>query len=186
MAAVTVDSGPIAAEDYPESMPQSRWPDLLRVRRTFLDIRLPHDCRILVRFREEADLMYQALGFSNADELVRAGYGLEPGQINAAVEWLKHNRPQKAIGLGDIPPLRKRPGQPRKEEKNDGNNIILRGSNRFHWLARLERDAESEPTVAVELERVRSGESSPHAAAVRLGWRSPRHCKTCHCFEETP
>lgn len=63
---------------------------------------------------------------------------------------------------------------------------VSNSPGRDYWLARMERDASQNAEVAVELDAVQRGASSARAAAVRLGWRSPKHCRSCQCFAEEP
>ena len=66
-------------------------------------------------------------------------------------------------------------------------DIARQGPARYgtpeYWLARLERDAPESAEVAVELQAVDEGRSTARSAAVRLGWRSPKHCRSCQCFD---
>jgi|RhiMetdeSRZDD1v2_1073273.scaffolds.fasta_scaffold852374_2 hypothetical protein len=62
--AVMIDSGPLKPTDLLSSVPQDKWAELVRLRKTFLKTELGYDCRCLVRFVEEAEQMYQSLGFA--------------------------------------------------------------------------------------------------------------------------
>lgn len=64
-------------------------------------------------------------------------------------------------------------GGDRRSDEFQGSNTTLIRSSRGGWLAKLERDAPKSEDVAVELAQVQRGNSTPHAAAVRLGWRTP-------------
>src|SRR4051794_31772546 len=94
-----IDSGPIEAEDSPEDVPREQWRSLMLARQTFLEVTLSFDCRCLVRFVNDAELMYRELGFPSADAMIREGYGLESGEITVALEWLRLNPPNEPIAL---------------------------------------------------------------------------------------
>jgi hypothetical protein len=72
-----IDSGPIEATDRLRDVPRANWHDLMLARRQFLEIQLSSDCRHLVEFVNDAKLMFEALGFSSAKQMIREGYGLE-------------------------------------------------------------------------------------------------------------
>lgn len=64
-------------------------------------------------------------------------------------------------------------GRPTNEEREDkGYNVTLipRGHNREYAVARLERDAQADPTKAELLAEVKAGRKSAHAAAVEAGY----------------
>lgn len=96
---VKIDSGPVEATDKFHDTPKEKWRLLLIAKRSFLGRRLEHDCRCLIEFCEEAEAVYGDLGFGSAEEMIREGYELDPSQVELAVAWLKHNEPQKQIGL---------------------------------------------------------------------------------------
>jgi hypothetical protein len=88
---VSIDSGPITAEDRLRDVPREKWHDLMLARRYFMEVRLSHDCRCLVEFVDDAKLMFEALGFASVEDMISNGYGLEPAEIAVAVEWLRLN-----------------------------------------------------------------------------------------------
>ena len=171
--AVTIDSGPVEAEDFLRDVPQNKWRLLMLARRHFMEVKLSHDCRCLVQFVNDAELMFGALGFTSANDMVRKGYGLKPEEINVAVEWLRLNPPKEPIPLKVAVKLGKR-GRPKKgEEKGDNVTLNGRGNSRAYTLARLDRDEHTELAG-----KVRSGEMSANAAAIQMGYRK-RPTFTC-------
>jgi hypothetical protein len=51
--AVIVQTGPISAQDDPATVPVAEWGILISERRRFARVRLPYDCRELLRFIDE-------------------------------------------------------------------------------------------------------------------------------------
>jgi len=174
MATVTINSGPVDASDALRDVPKDRWFELMQVRRDFLDVHLVHDCRRLLEFVEDADRMYDALGFNNPEDFIARGLQLDPQDVAWAVEGLHRLRPdeaipfQKAIELGKrergIPGGKAGPGRGHKT----GDNITRfeRGTSHDYILARLERDGHSELA-----EKVRTKAMSASAAAIAAGFR---------------
>ena len=91
---VRIDSGPLEATDKFEQVPKDKWRTLMRVKRDFLSTNLAYDCRCLVEFCQEAELVYNDCGFTSAAEMIQHGYELDPVEIELAVAWLKHNQPK--------------------------------------------------------------------------------------------
>jgi hypothetical protein len=91
MAAVRIDSGPIEAADQLRDVPREKWHDLMLARRQFMEIRLSHDCRCLVEFVNDAELMFEALCFSSPEAMIREGFKLDPQEVALAIEWLRLN-----------------------------------------------------------------------------------------------
>src|SRR5882672_4071571 len=115
--AVVIDSGPVSAEDFLRHVPRDKWRELMLARRRFLDVRLSHDCRCLVQFVNDAEAMFEVLGFASAEQMIREGYGLEPKEIDIAVEWLKLNQPCEAVSLKIV--LGKHGGDRKSEKVKD-------------------------------------------------------------------
>ena len=99
---VKIDSGPLEATDKFEQVPKDKWRTLMRVKRDFLSINLAYDCRCLVEFCQEAELVYSDCGFKSAAEMIQHGYELDPVEIELAVAWLKHNQPKQEISLETV------------------------------------------------------------------------------------
>jgi hypothetical protein len=174
MARVSIDSGPVDPTDSFASTPRDKWKLLVWEKRDFLSTRLNYDCRCLVEFCQEANTVWQELGYESAADMVRNGYELDPQEIEIAVAWLKINEPDTAIGIGDIKAkveaARKKPladvGPPTKEERgNVCNANIAKGGTVDYTLRRLARD---NPEM---LNRIESGELSVNAAAIAAGIR---------------
>lgn len=164
---VKIDSGPVEPTDKFENTPKDKWRLLLIAKRSFLGRRLKHDCRCLIEFCEEAEIVFDALGFSSAEEMIREGYELDPSQIELAVAWLKANGVDKPVSLDDIVPLAKHGeiGNGRKAESRGTACTSTRGGNPEYTLRRLKRDA---PEL---LDKIETGELSVNAAAIQAGIR---------------
>ncbi len=173
MAVVAIDSGPIEATDRLSNVPKESWRSLMLARRHFLQVNLSYDCRCLVEFVSDAGEMYGPLGYASVDQMIRDGYGLEPAEIEIAVEWLRLNPPddptplERAKELGQrligIPGGKAGPGRGKKT----GDNItrLKRGTSHAYTVARLDRDR---PDLAA---RVHAGELSANAAAIEAGFK---------------
>jgi hypothetical protein len=164
MAKVLIDSGPISATYPLRDVPREKWRDLMLARRSFLEITLPHDCRCLIELCKDAKQMFEPLGFHSVEHMIREGYGLEPDDINVAVEWLKLNPPAEPVALDQAITLGKW-GRPKKGEEKPCNTSFKYGT-RDHWLLRLERDGHVDLAA-----KVRAGELSANAAAIEAGFR---------------
>jgi len=178
MARVSIDSGPVDPTDSFASTPRDKWKLLVWEKRDFLSTRLNYDCRCLVEFCQEANTVWQELGYESAADMVRNGYELDPQEIEIAVAWLKINEPDTAIGIGDIKAkvadARKKPllpddvkeGRPKSSERSVDNVNTSKGGNATDYtLRRLARDC---PEM---LDRIESGELSVNAAAIAAGIR---------------
>ena len=175
MAAVTINSGPVTDGLKLREVPQEKWFDLMQVRRSFLRTHLPYDCRRLLEFVEDADNMYEALGFASPDDFIARGLELDPQDVAWAVDGLRRLKPdepipfQKAIALGKreigIPGGKAGPGPGHKTVGNT-NRLSAGGTTSDYILARLERDGH--PELA---EKVRAKAMSASAAAIAAGFR---------------
>lgn len=188
---VTINSGAPEPTDKFEDTPRSKWKTLLNVKRSFLSRRLKHDCRCLIDFCEEAELVYAELGFASAEEMIREGYELDPSQIELAVAWLKSNGTEKPIGLDDIgrkiaeakaAPLPTqeigvdggKPGPGRGKKTDDIVSRLNYGNDTEYTLRRLARDC---PQM---LDKIEAGELSVNAAAIQAGIRKkPKPEEVC-------
>jgi hypothetical protein len=177
--AVAIDSGPVSAEDQLRHVPREKWHDLMLARRYFLEVHLSHDCRCLVEFVNDAKTMFRDLGFASVEQMIREGYRLEPDEIAIAVRWLELNPPNEPLSLDQAVTLGKHGGDRRSKAKADQVDIInlkhKGGTSRDYILARLDRD-QSELAI-----KVRSGELSANAAAIKAGFRKKpvRRCPKC-------
>jgi hypothetical protein len=178
--ALVIKSGPITAEDSVHQVPPEKWRELVDARRRFLEIKLSHDCRCLVEFVNDAEIMFSTLGYSTRDDLIRDGYGLEPAEIDIAVQWLELNPPTQPISLQVVKFLANHGGDRRSKKAMVQRDIVTlktkRGNSREYVLARLWRDGRPDLMTKVE-----SGEISANAAAIEAGFRkkSKRRCPAC-------
>lgn len=179
---VTIDSGSVEATYKFDNTPRAKWHLLLIAKKSFLKTRLNHDCRCLIEFCEEAELVYADLGFASAEEMIRHGYELDPSQVSLAVAWLKANSDAAPVGMADlskkIAEAKERPletsdqtAKPRNPNGRSGKESVdnvnrLKGGNETEYtLRRLARDA---PAM---LDKIESGELSVNAAAIAAGIR---------------
>jgi hypothetical protein len=176
MAGVNIDSGALSPTYRFADIPKARWKALVREKRNFLATNIKYDCRCLIEFCEEANVVWQELGYESSADMIRNGYELDPQQIELAVSWLKINEPQIAVGLGDIVPLRDpKGGRPRKDENLDNIKVSNKGgTDTDYTLRRLARDA---PEM---LDKIEAGELSVNAAAIKAGIRKkPTKAEVC-------
>ena len=191
---VRIDSGPISANDSPSDVPREKWRDLMSARRYFLQVHLSYDCRCLVEFVEDANQMYEALGFVDADEMIREGYGLEPDEIAIAVRWLELNPPIEPISLDQVKKLAA------KNQAINANALDLKpvGSNQHsegfgtrnndtkpsdlndatYAIRRLRKDR---PNIHA---RVLAGELTAHAGMIEAGFRKKRPSRRKSALEK--
>jgi hypothetical protein len=165
MAAVTIDSGPVDATYCLRDVPQDKWLELMQVRRDFLGVRLPYDCRSLLEFVEDGEQMYGPLGFGSVEDFIERGLQLNPQDVAWAIDGLRRMKPHEAIPYKRAI-LRGKAGRPKKGEGNVGDaNISKGGTTAPYIVARLERDA---PEIAKQLAR---GEfKSARAAGIAAGF----------------
>jgi hypothetical protein len=123
MPAIVIDSGPIEAADHLRDVPQGKWRDLMLARRQFMEIRLAHDCRCLVEFVNDAQVMHAALGFASAEAMIHDGYGLEPVEIATAVQWLKLREPDAPVSLNQAIALH--PGEVAATKRADKARLVV-------------------------------------------------------------
>ena len=164
-----IDSGAVEASDKFQDVPKAKWRALLGCKRSFLAVRLNYDCRCLVEFCEEAEAVWKDLDFKSAEDMIRSGYELDPVEIELAVAWIKHNEPDAEVSLPEVSAAVK--AEQRGTPKN-GNNQHSGFSNTkptmddaTYACRRLLRDR---PDL---FEKVKAGELSPNAAAIKAGFR---------------
>jgi hypothetical protein len=197
MARVTIDSGPVTADLYLRNVPPDKWHALMLSRRTFLHTHLPYDCRELLRFIEEAEQMYEPLGFASVADFIRRGFDLEPEQVDWAIEGLRRFAPdeampylravelgKKARDLDDKDRRDQRPaGRPAKAESLYNNETDIQdykaptGTSAAAALRRLRKDR---PDIHA---RVLAGEITPHAGMVEAGFRKRAERKPLSALE---
>ena len=181
---VTVNSGAPEPDDRFQDTPRAKWKLLLNAKRSFLGRRLNYDCRCLVQFCEEAEVVYEELGYASAEQMIREGYKLEPSQVELAVAWLRHNEPVQAIGIATVQaaikaargkPLADGPGKPEGAKGGNQHTVAIvdninkskskGGTDTTYTLRRLARD---QPEL---LDKIETGELSVNAAAIAAGIR---------------
>jgi len=175
---VTIDSGPVVATDRFDRTPKIKWNQLLYAKESFLATKMKYDCRCLIEFCEEAELVYAELGYGSPSEMIREGYKLDPIQVELAVAWLKSNEPVTAVSLDDISekiaaakanPLAEHGNQEGENNSRNkdrvGNTKSDNGTTVDYTLRRLARDC---PEM---LDRIEAGELSVNAAAIAAGIR---------------
>jgi len=169
MAAVKVVRPPLCG-DAAKNVPREQWPILLEERRNFCRGVLPHDCRLLLFFVDDAQ-QSQWLGFATRENYLRDGLGLDPEQVAWAIEGLQRLKPDEPIKYDWAIELGKHGGKRTKGQKQ-GDNVTLkeRGNSRAYILARLDRDR---PELAAQ---VRAGTLSANAAATKAGFRKNLSC----------
>jgi hypothetical protein len=184
MAGVTIDSGALSPTYRFADIPKERWKQLVREKRNFLATKINYDCRCLVEFCEEAEIVWSDLGYESAPDMIRNGYELEPVEIELAVAWLRHNEPQTEVGLDAI---KQKVAEAKSvankvkqgtrtdiEPLSNGKRLQGGGNGADYTLRRLARDC---PEI---LDKIESGELSVNAAAVKAGIRKrPSKAEIC-------
>lgn len=142
------------------------------VKRDFLRRSITYDCRSLLEFIQDAEEMWQELGFNSAEQMIREGYELDPIEVQYALDWLKVKSPEEAVGFeAAVKGGRKlmNVGRPKAEDVKVYNVNInptnqQAGNRSDYILARLERDR---PDI---LEEFRQGvHKSARAAGIAAG-----------------
>ena len=185
MASVNINRG-VDATDRADSVPREQWPDLLEARRDYCRSAIIGDCRLIVQFASDAELV-DWLGLGSRDRYLEEGLGLDPKMVEWALAGLRSLGVAAPVPLDkaeQIGKLATHGGQtgntnalsPWNKTDNEGDNhnvrctndnaeVDTRGTSTAYTLARLDRDR---PDL---LERVKSGELSAHAAAIEAGFR---------------
>lgn len=163
MAAVRILRPPMCG-DSASQVPREHWPELLEERQRFCRENVPHDCRLLLFFVEDA-AQSGWLGYQDRDAYVREGLGLDPDLVGWALEGLQKTKPDAAVGFDQAIVLG-RQGRPKKGEEK-GSNATFNSRGADYQLARLRRDA---PELADQVQR---GEISANKAAIKAGFRKP-------------
>ena len=152
MAHVTIDSGPVDATYPLRDVPQGKWFELMQVRRDFLGIHLPYDCRRLLEFVEDAEQMFEPLGFASVEDFIKRGLQLDAQQVAWAVAGLRQMRPDEPIPYAKAVALGQHGGARAKGQASDRSLRVKAGENRDYILARLERDGHTELAAQVRAE----------------------------------
>jgi hypothetical protein len=184
-------------------VPRNKWRDLMLARRTFLDTNLSADCRRLVEFCNDAEIMHAECGFASAEDMIRDGYGLQPDEIALVVRWLELKPPH-----GEPIPLEQAKRLARQEQaqqaeaedklnrreagshgrgrpldvatKTDDVNVYRRptGNTRAAALRRL---LKHRPDIHA---RVLAGEITANAGMIEAGFRKPQPSRKKSAFQK--
>lgn len=173
MVRVTIDSGPVDATHKFEDTPRNKWFDLVLAKKQWLNTRIAYDCRCLIEAVEEANQVWQELGYHSAEEMIRHGYGLDPVEIDLAVAWLRHNENGEPIALDDVKAkvaeAKREALEVKQGTRTDLTSLNIKevdGNSNGHVLRRLAREGFEEL-----LGKIESGEMSVNAAAIQAGFR---------------
>lgn len=168
MAPVRIDSGPIDPRYSLNDVPEDQWRVLMQVRRDYLGVTLPRDCRCLLEFVEDAVRMYAVLGFKSETDFIRRGLELDPQQVTWAIDGLRRMQPNEPIPYERAQELGKRGAGPGRGKKKQLviPSVSSGGMTRAYILARLDRDGFTELAA-----KVRAKELSADAAAKIAGIR---------------
>jgi hypothetical protein len=169
MAAVKIIRPPLCA-DPAVDVPEHLWPQLIEERRRFCREVMPYDCRLLLFFIEDG-AGSNWIGYGTRKRYLSEGLGLDPEVVELALRGLMVMVPDQELGLDQAVILGKHGGDRKSAGRNQVTNDHLTanklGPNTVvRTLARLDRD---HPDLA---ERVRAGEMSANAAAIRAGFRN--------------
>ena len=170
MATVKINSGNPKYDDRPHTWPKDQWELLLSQKKQFLEVHIPYDCRCILEFIEDAEVMWQPLGYSSKDELIERGLDLDPFDVQMAVDWLKIKDPSYEIPFQVAVEEGRKLGShgDRKSEKaiDQAYNISLKkihGTSKEYLKGRIARD---NPEL---LDLIESGELSVQQAAIQSG-----------------
>ena len=164
----------VLGSDPAAEVPREKWGELLLARMDFCEQVVPSDCRNLLYFIQDA-AANNWLDLGGREEYIRA-LKLEPQMVDWALEGLKATRPDVAVEFAAAAEIGKKlltKGGDRKSvafKDQSSNTQLIPVSKKWdaaYIRARLERDGHTE-----QLQKIERGETSAHAVAVELGWRS--------------
>lgn len=146
------------------------------VKRDFLRTSITYDCRSLLQFIQDAEEMWEELGFSSAQDMIQNGYELDPVEVQYALDWLKVKAPDEAVSFERAVTGGRKLGKVGAPEGNtnasknkvDNVNFVFptKGGNRSDYLlARLERDR---PDILEEFHQGVHKCGGHHQGAVKL------------------
>ena len=184
MASVRIDSGLPEYTDRPEDISKDKWFYLMQKKRAFCTTYIKADCRYLLEFVEDAEIMWEHLEFKSAQDMIENGFRLNPIEVEYALQWLKFKDPEEALpfekaivegkklGNRGAPKDNKNASKNKNESnKNKPDNVRFvskYGNNKNYLQARLERDA---PEI---LKQLQDGEfKSVRQAAIAAGIAKP-------------
>ncbi len=172
MSSMRIDTGTIEAEDSLDHVPRTGWELLLGARRMFVRTRIPHDCRQLLRFIEEATPEWLShFGFVSTDDYVERGLKLDPQIAKWAVAGLKSIGTDRPVSEAAAVERGKLAAHGVNQHSKSGgvNHTSIRGTgNRDYTLARLNRDR---PDL---LAKVDAGHISARRAGIEAGFIKER------------
>jgi hypothetical protein len=184
---VRIDSGPITADLRLDQVPQDQSFTLMQVRASFLAVHLPYDCRQLLEFVEDAEVMADPLGFVGAEDFIRRGLELDPEQVQWAIEGLRRLKPDEPVTFeraqrygkldAKTPDLLEAHRPKKLGNEKTVTKVIAAERNDASALARLRRDR---PDIHA---RVLAGELSPHAGMIEAGFRKKPERRKLSAFE---
>ena len=90
---VSINSGPLEATDRPSAIPKEKWRFLMREKRSFLNVQIKYLCKCLLDFIQDAEEMWEELGYTSRDDLIVNGYELDLSEVELATQWLKIKDP---------------------------------------------------------------------------------------------
>jgi hypothetical protein len=167
MATVRINSGNPKYDDRPHTWPKDRWKLLLSQKKQFLEVHIPYDCRCILEFIEDADVMWEPLGYSSRDELIEHGLELNPVDVKMAVEWLKIKDPDFEVPLEIAVTEGRRLAKHGEigRGRNRSYNVTSkdRGNNKDYLKARIARD------FPEKIDAIESGDISTRKAAIECG-----------------
>jgi len=99
MAAVSVRTGPVSADDKARDVDRDRWIELTWARRAFVATNVPYDCRSLLAFVDEARSfrIWEQTGHADLEDYIRNGLEIDPRMVEWArigLESLDRSKPQ--------------------------------------------------------------------------------------------
>ena len=86
---VSINSGPLEATDRPSAIPKEKWRFLMRGKRSFLNVQIKYLCKCLLDFIQDAEEMWEELGYTSRDDMLVNGYELDLSEVELATQWLK-------------------------------------------------------------------------------------------------
>jgi hypothetical protein len=83
------------ATDSFEDVPKAGWRDLVIERRYHIKTRMTYNSRMVFKFIEDAEVMYQELGFSSVKHFLYEGLEMADADFRLAHKWLSGRFPDE-------------------------------------------------------------------------------------------